>query len=58
MGRKDKVSSKPSLSVAKGYKLVDLVLPLGSEIAGMGKDYQDLYTEIAHHLHPRWTDTP
>ena len=37
MGRTNEVSSEPSSLRAKGYKLVDPGLPLGSEIADKGK---------------------
>jgi hypothetical protein len=58
MGRTGEVSYEPSLLETKGYKLIDHGLPLGSEIADKGKDYQDFGTEIAHFLEPRWKDTP
>ncbi len=58
MGRADKVSFNHRHEQAKGYKLVDFGLPLGSEISDKGKDYQVLGTEIAHLLQPRWIDTP
>lgn len=58
MGRKSEVSSEPSLSDNKGYKLMNQTHPLVLETSNRGRDYQDSVTVIAHHSQPRWKDTP
>jgi hypothetical protein len=47
---------EPSSNLTKGYKLV-FRTHLGLEITDKGKDCQDLATEAAYLLAPRWIDT-